>query len=1074
MFGVVLLFTQIPVAGSPESPAIFQQPTVSSSHVVFQFAGDLWRVPRGGGDAERLTSSPGREFNPVFSPDGRTIAFSGQYDGNVDVYVMPAEGGEPKRLTAHPSPDTVSGWTPDGKHVLFTSPMLSPTAYARMFQVSTNGGVPAALPFPAVDHGAMSPDGSQLAYVPNDKWQPAWKRYRGGQATPIWIGDLKDSRWKAIPREGWNDERPMWVGNALYFLSDSTGVVGLYKFDPKSGRRTQVVPGNKSHAIRWASASSDSIVLERFGGLELYDLKTKKLAPIPITVRGDFAETRPRTVNAAGQITELDISPGAARLVGIARGRLFTAPATKGDIRVFESANGIERKFATWSPDSRTIAYVTDERGKEELALHDVTTGNVTIHDLGVGDTEIQSLIWSPDSKRIAFHDFTLNLSIFDISTKKSTKVDTLLRRGRISFNANWSPDNAWLTYTKDNEAGYGVVHVYDVDKKTSTAITDGLSDAQFPVFDRGGKYLYFAASTDLGLGNDVQDIASYTTANITHSVYCAVLRKGGASPLAPESDEETAGATPGPRRNDSKTVIDFDGLESRIITLPIPRQPLAKLGVGGPGTILILTQPPQVTAIDFGGGSPVLYRFGFSDRKLAPLAEGVFDFRTTADGSRMLLGTAFGPAIVPTTAAVPPGTGAVDVDNIPVKVDPPAEWRRMYWTAIRKQKNLFYDPKVHGVDLDALGKRYEPFLSSLKSRADLNELFTEIFGEICVGHMFIGGGDIPGVRGVPGGLLGADYRFTNGRYQLARVYTGERWNPGLYAPLAQPGVEAKAGEYILAIDGKELTEVNDLYEALEGKSGRQVLVKLAKEADGTGAREVTVRAIGSENALRFRAWTEDNRKRVAEATGGRVGYVHVPDTNVGGWREFMRYYYAQSGKEAIIIDERFNGGGAIADFFVREMLKKPVAGSRLRHGSDYIIPFQGVYGPKVMIANEMAGSGGDIFPHLFKFHKVGPVIGRRTWGAMISNYGFSLVDGGRISAPDDAMYNPDGTWMIENVGTAPDIEVEYDPYLWRQGKDAQLERAITEIQRLMKQNPKRPLPRPEYPSIPPFKPGRG
>ncbi|MDX2066586.1 MAG: PDZ domain-containing protein [Fimbriimonadaceae bacterium] len=1074
MFGVALLLTQNPAAAGPESPAIYQEPTISATHVVFQFAGDLWRVPRDGGEAERLTSSPGREFNPVFSPDGRTIAFSGQYDGNVDVFTIPAEGGEPKRLTAHPAADRVSGWTPDGKHVLFASSMLSPTAYARLFQVSTEGGVPKALPFPAVDHGVISPDGTQLAYVPNDKWQPAWKRYRGGQATPIWITDLKDSRWKAIPRDGWNDERPMWVGNVLYYLSDSTGVVSLYRFDPKSGKRTLAVPGNKTHAIRWASASADSIVLERFGQLERYDLKTKTLRPIPITVRGDFAETRVRTINAAGSITAVDISPGAARLAGIARGRLFTAPASKGDIRVFESESGVERKHVAWSPDSRTIAYITDERGQEELALHDVTTGKVTLHDLGVGNTEIQSLVWSPDSKRIAFNDFTLNLSIFDVSTQKSTKVDTLLRRGRVTFNATWSPDSAWLTYTKDNVAGYGVVHVYDVEKKVATAITDGLSDAISPVFDRGGRYLYFAASTDLGLGNDIQDIAAFASTNATQSVYCAVLRKGAASPLAPESDEETAGATPGPRRNDSKTVIDFDGLESRIIALPIPRQPLARIAAASPGAILIQTVPPLVTSIDFGGGSPDLYRFSFADRRFAPLAEGVFDFRTTADGTRAVIQTPFGPCIVPTTGAVPPGTGLVDLDNVPVKIDPIAEWRRMYWTAIRKQKNLFYDPKVHGVDLDALGKRYEPFLANLKSRADLNEIFTEIFGEICVGHMFIGGGDIPGVRGVPGGLLGADYKFANGRYQLERVYTGERWNPGLYAPLAQPGVEAKAGEYLLAIDGKDLAEVNDLYEALEGKSGRQVRVKLGSKPDGSDAREATVRAIGSENALRFRAWTEDNRKRVAEATGGRVGYVHVPDTTVGGWREFMRYYYAQSGKDAIIIDERFNGGGSIADFFVREMIKRPVAGSRLRYGSDYIIPFQGIYGPKVMIANEMAGSGGDIFPHLFKFHKVGPVIGRRTWGAMISNYGFSLVDGGRISAPDDAMYNPDGTWMIENVGTAPDIEVELDPYLWRQGKDAQLERAIVEIQRMLKQNPPKPLPRPEYPSIPPFKPGRG
>jgi tricorn protease len=494
-------------------------------------------------------------------------------------------------------------------------------------------------------------------------------------------------------------------------------------------------------------------------------------------------------------------------------------------------------------------------------------------------------------------------------------------------------------------------------------------------------------------------------------------------------------------------------------------------LGVGTAGSLLALSFPNRATGTDFAPGGGTLTRFSFTDRKAAQLGTGVFGFQTTADGTKMLVNGAAGSQIVPTSAPFSPGQGALNLGTLNHRIDPRTECANMFREAVRSQKQLFYDPGIHGVDLDALAKKYEPLLPHLKTRSQLNEIFIDLFGEICVGHMFIGGGDIPSRPSQPGGLLGADYTFENGRYRLARVYNGERWNPTLFGPLAQPGLEAKAGEYLLAIDGKELTDVMDLYLALEGKAGRQVKVKVGPTPDGAGAREAVVLPIANESQLRFRAWTEDNRRRVLEATGGRVGYVHVPDTATGGWREFMRYYYAQSGMDAVIIDERFNGGGSIADFLVREMTKDIVSFSRTRYGEDYVIPTMGIYGPKVMIANEMAGSGGDILPWLFRFHKVGPIVGKRTWGAMISNYGFGLPDGGRISSPDDAMYDPNGKWIIENVGTPPDIEVELDPFLWRQGKDAQLERAIEEIKKLLQKNPPRRPARPNYPSIPPFRP---
>lgn len=1050
-----------------------QEPTINKTKIVFQFAGDLWSVPRAGGQATRLTSSIGRESRPRFSPDGTQIAFTGQYDGNSDVYVIPAGGGVPKRLTAHPAGDEVNGWTPDGKSVLFTSGMNSPTTYGRLFSVSTQGGFPKQLPFPAVQAATMSPSGAQIAYVPNPKWQQAWKRYRGGQTSSIWIGDLADSKTKILPFLNTNDSNPMWIGDSIFYLSDPKGPVGMFRYDTKSGKSTEVLSG-EGFEIKSASAGDGVIVYEKFGSIYIFDPQSKKSNRVEIQIEGDFPEVRTQFKDLRSLSSSPSLSPSGQRIVASARGFIYTAPAAKGDARFLQTKQGVERRNPRWSPDGKTIAYFSDEKGQEQLVLFDVATGAEKFVVVGDSPSLYSNLVWSPDSKKLLYADFARKIWMLDVATGNSTKVDQMLRRGRVGLSYAWSPDSQWVTYVKDSPSGMGTVRIYSVTGGKSEMITDGLSDAGSPVFDRSGRYLYFVAGTDVGLGADSQDIVSYVTANSTQNVYCAVLKRGTPSPLIPESDEEkVAAALEKPAEKPANvTEIDFEGLESRIVTLPFPKQPYATLEPGPANALFAISLPLQSSAIDAPQGLPTLHRFATNDRKVATFGVGVTDIETTPDGSKMLVRTVSGDVITSTAAPFAPGQGVVPPPDLRLKIDPLVEWRAMFASAIRKQKICFYDPNLHGVDLDSVAKRYEPFLANLKSRADLNSIFTEIMGEISVGHMFINGGDRPQTTpAVGGGLLGADFTFESGKYKISRVFTGERWNPNLYSPLAQPGVEAKAGEYLLAIDGQELVDSMDLYLALEAKAGKQVRVKLGPTPDGKGARDVTVIPIGNEIQLRFRAWSEDNRKRVEEATGGRVGYVHVPDTNVGGWREFMRYYYAQTGKDAIIIDERFNGGGAIADFLVREMIKPIVSGSRTRHGEDFVIPAVGVYGPKVMIANEMAGSGGDIFPHLFRFHKVGPIIGKRTWGAMISNYNFQLVDGGSISSPDDAMYNPDGTWMIENRGTAPDIEVDLDPMLWRQGKDAQLERAIKEIIALLEKNPPVKMKRPDYPSIPPFKP---
>ncbi|HZH98867.1 MAG TPA: PDZ domain-containing protein, partial [Fimbriimonadaceae bacterium] len=604
---------------------------------------------------------------------------------------------------------------------------------------------------------------------------------------------------------------------------------------------------------------------------------------------------------------------------------------TKRGLARFRRPAGVHRREPAWSPDGKTIAYITDERGVQEIALQDTATAKERILPLGQSPGFYSGILWSPDSKLIAYSDEKLNLWTLDPSTGKNTKVDTLTYRGRSSFQPSWSPDSKWLAFAKDLDTHYGAIFLHNVAGGKTTQVTDGFADAQNPEFDRDGKHLYFLASTDIGKGIDFENISSLSVPNSSSSVYCIVLKKDGPNPLHPESDEETpkdpaAPAAPKPTTPPAtppEVVVDLEGIEERIITLPMPTAGYGSLRAGPASSFFVISSPPRANATSFGPAQSTLHKWTWSDRKFNTFSTNVGGYAVTADGQKMVLRSGASVSIVPTTAPPAPGAGVVPMTGLRVKVDPKVEWTRMYEEAWRNQRMLFYAPNMHGMNVPMMMDRYRPFLANIYSRDDLNYLFTDMFGEINVGHMFIGGGDIPGAsNSVPGGLLGADYSFANGRYKLAKIYNGERWNPGLYAPLAQPGVRARVGEYILAIDGKDLTDATDIYEALEGKANRQVKVKIGPNPDGSGSREVTVVPVGNEAGLRQIAWVEDNRRKVAQATGGRGAYVHVPDTGGGGWAAFQRYFYAQSGKDGLIVDDRFNHGGYINDFMVKELTK--------------------------------------------------------------------------------------------------------------------------------------------------------
>jgi tricorn protease len=1073
-----------PALAGADTPLLAQRPSLNRAQIVFAFAGDLWLTGRDGGPARRLTSGVGIETDPCFSPDGALVAFTGQYDGNTDVFVVPAEGGVPRRLTHHPAPDEVLGWTPDGKRILFRSPRTSFIGIPAFYTVGVDGGFPEELPLPTGVSASFSPDGKRLACVPTMQWQSSWKRYRGGQTTPVWIVSLDSLAVEKIPRDNSNDSNPMWVGDKVYFLSDRNGPVALFAYDLATKKVTQALP-NTGLDFKSASAGPGGIVVEQFGALRLFDPASGQARPVPVTLDGDLPEVRPRYVKAGDRIAAGAISPNGARAVFEARGEILTVPAEKGDIRNLTRTTGVMERSPAWSPDGKSIAYFSDESGEYALHIRD-QSGQGPVKRIGLGEPPsfFYRPLWSPDGKKIAYNDKRLNLWYLEVDKGVPVKVDTTTYfNPEVPFEFEWSPDSRWLTYSKQLPSHIFAVFVYSLEGKKAYQVTDGMSDARFPAFDRSGKYLVFAASTDVGLTPGWLNMASMERP-VTRSVYLAVLRKDLPSPLAPESDEEkpkepekkepakadakkpAAGEAKDKEAatEPAKVTIDFDGLGQRILALPIPARNYRNLETGKEGVLFIL-EGPQLDAAMGGPPTRVLHKFDLSTRKLDKFQDNVFGFTVSATGEKILLRQGPQWLILPTSGPAEPGKGVLKTADMEVYAEPLVEWKQMYREVWRIERDFFYDPGHHGLDLKAAEKRYAPYLEGVASRQDLNYLFEEMLGELTCGHVFVGGGDLPEVKRVGVGLLGADYAIENGRYRFARVFDGENWNPQLRAPLTQPGVNVAAGEYLLAVNGREVSAAEEVYKFFEATAGKQTLLKVGPSADGKGAREVTVVPVGSESGLRNLAWVEGNRRRVDELSGGRLAYVWLPDTAQGGYVNFNRYYFAQVGKDGAVIDERFNQGGLIADYII-DYMRRPLMGYfASRDGADYITPVGSIYGPKVMVINEYAGSGGDMMPWLFRAAGIGPLVGTRTWGGLVGMAGAApIMDGGFTGAPQSGFWNPNGTWDVENHGVDPDIEVEMDPAAVRAGRDPQLEKAVAVALELLEKNPPPKHKKPAYP----------
>jgi tricorn protease len=1075
------LVTFAPALG--QGTRLLRHPTVSRDQIAFEYAGDLWLVSRSGGQARRVTSTQGLEIHPYFSPDGTQIAFSSTIAGNTDVYVVPTSGGNPKRLTYHPGVDRVRGWTPDGRRVVFGSARTSAPqqAYYRLWTIGLDGGLPERLAMPRAFSGTYSPDGRRFAYeefstafIPEWFEASQWRHYRGGRTHPISVINLADYSVEKLPWNNSNDTLPMWIGNTIYFLSDRNHTVNLFSYKTDTKQLTQLTQ-HDDFDIMTASAGPDAIVYEQAGYIHIVDPKTNQSRRLNIEATGDLPWTRPQFKKVVSLIRNSTLSPTGVRAAFEARGEIFTVPTEKGDYRNLTQSAGAHDRSPVWSPDGTQLAWLSDASGEYQLMLGD-PIGVTAARAIALPSTAFFSgPAWSPDGTRILLQDNHRNLWTIEVSTGKSTKIDTDSHPDPIrQFDATWSPDSRWIAYSKNLASRLRAVFVYSLADQKAYQVTDGLADSISPAFDVGGKYLYFLASTNYGPSTGWLEMSSLDRP-VRRAIYLAVLSATEPSPLLPETgDEPPPRPTPGeqapappsppapPASRPVNVRIDVTGISQRVLAVNVPAGEYANLSAGATGSFYYTDPVP--------GGAPGalrLQRYQIKDRAAAPFLEGIRAYTLSADKKKLLYQASAGGGsnwgVVSTERPAKVGDGPINVAQLEMRVDPRAEWEQIYRETWRIQREYFYDAKMHGADWQAIYEKYRPLLAHVGHRADLGYIIATVGGELGVGHSYLTGtGDVPAEDPVSVGLLGADFAIENGHYRIKRIYSGENWNPELRAPLSAPGIQVAEGDYLLEVNGRPLTQSTSVYSLFEGTAGRQTLIRVNQKPSFDGSRVITVVPVASEDGLRTRAWVEDNRRQVDKLSKGRLAYVWLPNTATPGYVSFTRYFYSQQDKEGAVIDERYNQGGMVADYIVNELDRKIMGYFALRDGEPSTSPIAGIYGPKVMLINESAGSGGDALPFYFRLRKLGPLIGTRTWGALVGTLGFpATIDGGGITAPNLAFYNLKGEWDVENIGVAPDIEVEYTPAEVIKGRDPQLERAVQEALKLLEQNPVRRVPRP-------------
>jgi tricorn protease len=1045
---------------------MLHQPTVSPTHIAFVYANDIWLVGREGGSARRLTSADGAETDPAFSPDEEWIAFTGQYAGNTDVYVIPAMGGEPRRLTWHPGADVVQGWTPDGR-ILFQSGRDGyPTRLTQFYTVGVSGGFPRALsPAQAYD-GEMSSDGAWLAYQEIGFWDPEWRNYRGGQAQPIRVVSTEDWSLRTPPWEGERQMAPVWMDGVVYYLSERDWATNVWSWDPRTGEEHQ----HTFHAdfdVKSLGAGDGVVIYEQGGYLHELDPATDTTRQLEIQVAGDMTWARPRwdDVPASG-LRDARLSATGKRAVFEYRGDLFTVPVEEGSWRNITRSPGVADRYAVWSPKGDRIAWFSDEGGEYGLTVADQDGGSPRRIEIA-DPTFFFVPTWSPDGTRLAFTDTDYRVLILDLESGELTHVDTdRFAHPERSMNPVWSPDSRWIAYARRLDNQLRAIFVHDTRSGETRQLTDGMADAITPVWDTSGKYLYFLASTDYGLNTGWLDMTSYDRP-VTRALYVALLREGEASPFRPKSDEEEVGAGEGgqaePRGGSTasegsggaeaqggvpQVVIDFAGIGRRIVDAPgLPLRNYTGL-VEGPGGRVFVTE-----SVPNQRGS-TLHRYTLDDGEAEEFSTGVLSVTASHDRKKLLIQTGTGWSVVDAGGGPPrDGGDRLATGGMRIRIEPRAEYAQMLRDGWRFMRDFLYVDNTHGAPWDEVWQWYSPWLEDVNHRSDFNQLLDMLSGEIAVGHSYVRGGDYPELDNPRTGLLGADLSEEDGFYRIDRIYATEEWTVGTEGPLAVPGMEVSEGDYLLAIDGRELRAPTNPFMLLEGTAGRTITITVNDRPAREGARQVVAEPIGSESQLRTLAWVSANQRKVDELSGGRLAYVWLPNTGQGGYEYFNRMYFAQQDRAGAVIDERNNGGGSAADYIIDVMARELTGYFNSRTGDrrPFTQPMAGLWGPKVMIINERAGSGGDLMPYLFRFRGVGPLVGARTWGGLVGTWDTPpLIDGGRFVAPRGGFFDVNGEWAVEAEGVAPDIAVPFEPVHHVRGEDPQLEVAVQEALRLL------------------------
>jgi tricorn protease len=1053
---------------------MFRQPAVSADKIAFIYAGDIWLVPKTGGVATRLSSPLGEESFPRFSPDGTKLAYSADYDGNLDVYVVPTAGGEPLRLTHHPMPDRVVGWHPDGKRVLFASSRESGRQrFNQFYLIGLDGGLPEKLPVPYGEFGAFSPDGSRFVYMPMSQDFRNWKRYRGGWAPDLWLFDLKTFAARNITNNPANDAQPMWYRNAVYFISDRGAEQrnNIWVQDIDTGAARQVTRFN-DFDITFPSIGPDAIVFQKGGRIYLLSLPGEKVTEVSIRVVTDQTTLRARTAKAENQIGTASVSPTGRRVAFEARGDVVTLPAERGAAINLTRSSGIADRYPRWSPDGKTVAYWSDRSGEYELTIRSADGGGAERKVTSLGPGFRYSPQWAPDSKKIAFIDQATRIRVYDDATGKVTEVDRspdwVAHDQLEAFRFQWSPDSRWLTYARPAGTSNNAIFLFDTRAGKLQQATSGyLNDTQ-PTFDPEGKYLFYASDSAFDPVYGTFD-NTWTYANATRLVVVP-LRKDVTSPVAARNDAENP-AVDTDKKEEAKTDakpaekplapsnvdIDVDLFEQRSVVLPPQAGTYADLQTVK-GKLLYRRLPRAGTHDE---KSPIVF-FDFEEREEKTILEDADAFEVTFDGKKMLVNSKKKFAVVEVKEKQK-FEKPIDLSDIEVPVDPRAEWRQLFMDTFRFERDYFYDPGMHGVGWNEMKKRYMTLLDDAVTRWDVDWIIGEFLGELNASHTYHGGGDLEEGPTRSVGMLGVDWELANGAYRIKRIVRGGAWDLGVRSPLDEPGVNVKEGDYVLAVNGRPLDTKADPWASFEDLGKKTVVLTVSSSPAAANAREVVVSCLDDEIDLRFRAWIEERRQIVDKATDGKIGYIYVQSTGTDAQSDLMRQFMAQWKKDGLIIDERWNSGGQIPDRFI-ELLNRPIlAYWAVRDAPPQQWPPVAHRGPQVMLINGWSGSGGDAFPFYFREAGLGPLIGARTWGGLIGISGApSLVDGGSITVPTFRMFDPKGQWFAEGHGVDPDIPVEDDPARLARGADPQLQRAIEEVT-------KRVAAQPKPPSQPPY-----